>query len=252
MKQPLYSAVYLLLPVFLCVHCAPVKTSYPCGLSRAYAGKTTASIEKDSLMKIVAGHCLLFHDTLEPDSIAYLWDLVAGSKKADTEFSVFRNIPTFAALCTGIGYNVMTMQPVTYESVYALSKLPVLLWLVVVHYPAGKPALMSGKELSIYQTALLKKHAASIRIHCITSLEKTGDAFLAVTREGLVFNGLPNDTMQGQIVTESPDMGSHYVQVVDCLCISLLPEQELALYLDDWYRNLSYVFVKPEIHRLQY
>lgn len=244
-------SVVTLLFIIVTVLCAPNGVRYTCGLSDRYAGRGLSGIEKDSLLHLLAGQCRLLGDTLSPDSLAFLWDLFDRNKNTSSQTAAVQNISTFAALLSGRGYSVITLQPATYESICALSKLPVLVWFVVIHYPDNKPSLISDRKLSMLQTQRLASHADAIRLHCITAIEKSVNTYEILSKDGMVFQGIPRDTLQGQIVPESPKNSSRYAQIIECLCISILPEYEIERHLDDWYGTIPQPFTKPEIRRIR-
>jgi hypothetical protein len=217
---------------------------YPCGLSLHVPFPETSDVTGASLQKLLISHHRLFGDSLSADTIAYLWDLFG---KNNFTSPPLQNFLIFTAMLEKYGYSVIALQPATYESIVALSKLPVILWLIVITYPDKSSLLISDTTISIFETGRLAGKENLISLHSINAIEKTVNMHRIITSDGRIFNGTRTDTLQGQITTIPGKNGSVYTQIIDCICISLLPQREINNHLNDWYKNIPDQYIKPRI-----
>jgi hypothetical protein len=69
--------------------------------------------------------------------------------------------------------------------------------------------------------------------------------------DGVVLEGVANDNLNAQVLSGEEDAESQYLQVVDCLIVTLLPILELNEHIEEWYLSIPYKHKKPRIYEIK-
>jgi len=246
---PLNSLSVLSLLAVLYVQCASVSNRYCNQVTARYPGVGSYTLVEDALIDALHFQFLTFNDSVDRDTIAYLWNAYRKQSPesfiANTE-PLVQNIPVMAAVLKNKGYTVATEHPDTYESIYALSKLPLLIWTLIIHHQDKKSTFISEKDITLYKTSLLSPYAADLQLHLIINVEKSGETYKITTHDGLTFSGLANDYLNAQILSGSPEEDA-YIQITNCFFITSLPIMEVEEHLEEWFTRTPYEYVKPKI-----
>jgi len=194
-----------------------------------------------------------FGDSVQEDTIKYLWNTFR--KQSPESFitsnePLLQNISVMAAVLENRGYTVVTEQPDNYESIYALSKLPVLIWTLIIHHPDKKSTLITDKNLTLHKTSQLASYINDVHLHLITRIAKSDEIYKITTYDGLTFSGRANDNLNAQILTGDTKEGTGYIQIIDCFFISSLPILEIEHHIDEWYSRTPYNYTKPKIKEM--
>jgi hypothetical protein len=224
-------------------------------LSR-YDGDNALDLSKNSLLAGLQYQLHAFMDTISNDTILYLWNTyrrqLTGSPSDTGNVALIKNLQVMHAILKTRWYTMAAVSPCTYESIYALSKLPVLIWAVIIHHPDRKGGFISDKNLSLERTDLLLPFADNIRLHFIGMIDKTGNIYKITMRDGTILEGVAADHLNGQVTLTGEDADSKYLQTADCYVVTLLPLIELNEHIDEWYSAIPYEHKKPEIREIVY
>lgn len=234
-------------------NCASSRIMPDCGIVSRYSGKNTLSLSGKSLKQGLQSQFEAFNDSINLDSIYYIWDMYYRHSEADkNNFPIadIENIIPFARVLNNQGYTTVISKPATYESIYALSKLPVLIWIALVKHSDNK-YLITDKNISLAKRSPFLKDSIPIQLHIIKSIQKTENNFHIVTNDGIILKGLATDNCNAQIHTDIAGVKAPYIQIIDFLIISTLPSIEMENHIEDWYNSLPYTFEKPNIVELR-
>ena len=161
----------------LLLNCASGNRHNKIGLVPRYHGPGILSLTESALINGLEYQFRTFNDTISKDTISYLWNMyrkqLSKSFISDSTKAQIRNLHAMCAILKTRGYNVATIRPCTYESLYALSKLPLLIWTPIIHHPDKKSNIITEKRLTIEKTAILSSYANDIKLHLITIMGKT-------------------------------------------------------------------------------
>ncbi len=251
---PLSNLSVLLIIVAVLIQCASVHKSYYSELIPRYAGSAQFSLTDSSFIEELSGIMITFGDTLAIDTITTLWYEISTHEPApDSTVSKpsIETISVMADLLKNRGYTVATIQPDFYESLYALAKLPQLMWIAVIHYQEDKPAFITQKDVTLSHSSVLSSVAPSMQLHLIRNIIKSDNTYKIITQDGLILPGLATDQCNAQIQSGDKNSSAKYLQVVDCFFVSLLPLTEIQEHIDEWYTTTPYKYVKPEIQELE-
>lgn len=251
----LFVTVSCLLLTILSFHCASGNKYNGIGLVPRYKGDETLSLTDSSLIKGLEYQFRAFNDTISKDTITYLWNAY---RKQLSDHSLSRSNETsintlriMIAVLKTKGYNLAAIRPCTYESLYALSKLPLLIWIPIIHHPAKKSELITEKELTIDKTDLLSSYTKEIQLHLVGTIDKKEKTFKIGMLNGVMLEGIANDNLNAQILPLGNDADSQYLQVVDCFIVTLLPILELKEHINEWYGSIPYEHKKPKIEEIR-
>ena len=229
--------------------CASTRRGSNCGLAQKYTGTTALNVQKSILVDGLQSLLLSFNDSALSDTLEYLWrSYHPGPPDTAGKKDIFdiHNISTMTAILKSRGYCVALLDPATYEGIDALSKLPVLIWMIVIHHPDNQNTLVRDTNLTI-RSAALNTHADNIRLHLIDNITKENSSYTLVARDGLTLRGLETDNLSSQITAVEEKHTSQYLQIVDCIIVSSLPLLELSGHLNEWYASIPYRNIKPVI-----
>ena len=250
---PKSTPCFLLLALLL--HCASGNRHTKIGLVPRYNGAGTLSLADSTLISGLQYQLRTFNDTISKDTITYLWKTyrkqLSESSSTDSTETQFLNLQAMTAVLKTRGYNVARISPCTYESLYALSKLPLLIWTCLIHHPDKKSKIITDKALTIEKTDLLSSYANDIKLHLISIIDKTEKIYKIKMLDGVVLEGVANDNLNAQVLSGGEDTGSKYLQVVDCFLVTLLPILELNEHIDEWYLSIPYEHKKPQIQEIK-
>ena len=245
---------FILIPALL-LNCASVKHNNKIALVSRYPGAGTLSLFEGSLQDGLEYQFRVFEDTTSKDTITYLWNLCR-KQLSESSFHagsepLIQNLTVYTGVLKFRGYNSATIQPCTYESIYALSKLPLLIWTLIIHHPDKKSNFITDKTLSIEKASILEPYAENIQLHLISMIDKSGNIYKIEMHDGIVLEGTATDILNAQIVSGEQSTSPKYLQVVDCFFVTLLPVLELNEHINEWYKSLPYDYKKPEIQELK-
>jgi len=255
-RQFLSKHIFLLSAVpLLFLHCAAGNRNRANTLISRYPGAGTISLVEEALVEGLVHQFRCFGDTTGKESAAYLWNMcrhtsVQSSFNANTE-PLMVNIKVMACVLKNRGYTVGTIAPCTYEAIYALSKLPVLIWVLIIHHDNSPKTLLTDKNISIFDTTLLSRYADHMQLHLISSIDKSVDGYQATTHDGTTLQGLVNDKLNGQILSVEKNEAATYIQIVDCFIVTLLPFLECNEHLAEWYEPFRYMYEKPMVKEIK-
>lgn len=235
--------------VFLTVQCVSFTSQFNNELASRYKGPNPLCISKDSLLAGIAPQLIAFNDTTSIDTIKDLWYSLQGGSSPDSLHSSqteTQDVSKFAAVLTHRGYCVATLNPPTFEGIFALSKSPILLWILLIHYPANQTGFIDDNNLSVHSLVKFSRYAQYARLHLISGISINELGYRISLSDGLVFGGGANDNMRGLIFSHEPkNLPASYVQVIDCFLITALPLLEIREHIDDWYSSMPYNNLKP-------
>lgn len=244
-----YLLCVLLVIVPLVLLCGPTKNLMNCGLASKYDGMPSLNTKKNTLTIGLKDLLNSFNDSVGLDTIHFLWQSFHSGTTDSMEkksISDIHNILAMTDILKNKGYCVAMLEPATYESIDALSKLPVLIWAIIIHHPDNKSSLISDTNLTL-QSGVLEHYEDNIQIHLIDNITKENNTYSVVTRNKLTLQGLETDKLTSQILSIEGKTNSQYLQVVDCIIISSLPLLELRGHLNEWYASIPYRNIKPII-----
>lgn len=217
---------------------------------------STITLHDTTLIASLQAQCSVFADTVSSDSLTSQWNFLKKdytTALADSIPKPLQNFFTAVSLLKYRGYSLSRLSPLTYEALLAVSKLPVTLWMAVIRYPHGTKNFIQfdPEENALYNTALLAPYSDRMTIYPVCQIVAAAQSYKVCITPDLYVNGLPTDICSGQIFTPPSEEQGMYVQIVDCIVISLLPVQELEMHLNEWYAPLSYEYSKPSVHPLE-
>jgi hypothetical protein len=233
--------------------CTATRKNLNCGLASRYTGTITLTTHKNTLTEGLRLLLNSFNDSIGTDTINYLWNIYSTSQSdsmQEKSASDVNNISVITDILKNRGYCVAVLEPATYESIDALSKLPVLIWAVIIHYPGNNTSLISDTNLTIHSNTL-KQYSENIQIHLIDNITKINNTYNITTRNRLSIQGLETDKLTSQILSIEEKSTSHYLQIVDCIIVSSLPLLELREHLNEWYSSIPYRNIMPQIKEIQ-
>ena len=243
--------IYCCVLIALSLNCASVKKYNKIGLVSRYPGEGSLSLMEAPILDGLEYQFRAFEDTISKDTISYLLNTfrkqLSEPSLPDTSAAKMVNFQAMIAILETRGYNVAIIKPCTYESIFALSNLPLLIWTLIIHHPDKKSRLITEKNLAIEKTAILSPYAHDIQLHLISMIDKTEKMYKIRTLDDLVLEGVANDNLNAQVLSKGEAPDSHYLQVIDCYIVTLLPVLELNEHINEWYSSISYEHKKPEI-----
>lgn len=253
--QVLSKNIPCLILIALSLHCASSGKYNRIGLVPRYKGAGIVNLADSSLISDLEYQFRTFNDTISSDTISYLWNTyhkqLSESSSPESNEKRIHNLQATIAILKTREYTVATIRPCTYESLYALSKLPLLIWTPVIHHAGRKSKFIAEKDLTIDKTALLSSYANNIQLHLISTIDKTEKMYKVRMLDGLVLEGIANDNLNAQVMSEGEDTDSGYLQVIDCFIVTLLPILELNEHLEEWYSSIPYEHMKPQIREIE-
>lgn len=241
----------LLLLVLLSVRCASTGRTFCNELTARYTGTGSYPLTESLVFDGLTSQLLTFKDSISHDTVAYLWknyQNLLSESSTDTGTPTIENISALASMIKYRGYTIATQQPDTYESIYALSKLPLLIWVLIIHHK-NKDSFITDREPTFDKTALLSPYAEDMKLHLIKNIEKSNETYSVVTYDNITFSGLANDNCNAQVITGSGEASARYFQIVDCFFVSSLPLMEIEEHIAEWYTQTPYTYVKPNIRK---
>ncbi len=243
----------LLVILSLILMCASARKEQNCGLASKYHGTIALNTNKDTLTEGLKHLLNTFNDSIGTDKISYLWHTFNNSQPDSAQqitSSDIKNISVITSILKSRGYCVAMLEPATYESVDALSKLPVLILTAIIHHPDNKNALINDTNLTLNSTAL-QQHIDNLQIHLIDNIKMENKTCYMTTRSGLTLQGMETDKLTSQILSIEDKTTSQYLQIVDCIIVSTLPLFELQGHLNEWYASRPYRNIKPQVKEMQ-
>lgn len=253
--QLFYRNIFCLIFIALSLNCASVKKYNKIGLVSRYPGAGTLCLIENPLLDGLEYQFRAFEDTISKDTISYLWNTyrkqLSELSLPDSSVAHMVNFQAMIATLKTRGYNVATIKPCTYESIFALSKLPLLIWTPIIHHK-GKKSFITEKNLTLGKTAVLSSYANDIQLHLISMIDKAEKIYKIKMLDDVVLEGVANDNLNAQVLSVGEDTDLKYLQVVDCFIVTLLPILELSEHIDEWYESLPYEHKKPEIQEINY
>ncbi len=237
----------------LLFQCTPLNKNFNSGIASNYSGNYVLTLDKLTIKNGLMSIFNTFGDSICTDTISYLWNLFNDQFSKNTNQQaepLVSNISVMAKILKNNGYTVSRLQPPTYEGVCAISKLPVLLWTIIITYPKEKNNFILDKSLNLDSISLMSQYEDKISIHLISNITNSENSYVIRTTDGLVLHGLKTDNLNKQILPVKIDKTSQYFQVIDCLIVSSLPVVELYEHINEWYRLIPYRNIKPNIIEL--
>ncbi len=246
------SVVFLIATFF--IQCASVHKSYYSELIPRYPGTASLSLSDSSCIEGLKSMLVTFGDTLNVDTLTSLWHEIKNQTSTTVSKSPKPSIEAITVMTSFLrnqGYTIATINPDSYESLFALSKLPLLMWTLIIHHQDSKPAFITKKDVALFNPSVLSDKAPDLQLHLTKNIIKSDDTYTITTLDGFTLSGLATDQCNAQILPGTRNTPAKYLQVVDCFIVSLLPPIEIQEHIDEWYSTTPYKYVKPAIKGLQ-
>lgn len=230
--------------------CSNVYTNVKCGLSAQYPGAGSVELDANAVREGLVHIFRAFEDSIPADTLEDLWRASLKNHTMPVNSSaepLIANLSVALSILRHRGVLAYFMSPETYESVYAVSSLPVLVCVLMIHYKERKIDPIDIHELESNSMNLLGRYSGEIELHILGSIQKSEKAYTITTHDGIVWHGLPTDRLNGYLFQEKTKYRSGYCQIVGHLILSRLPYFEIAGHIRERLISLPYTFKIPEI-----
>jgi hypothetical protein len=195
-------------------------------LPSKYEGAGAVRTDSFSLKKELLYISNIFTDTNLSNDLAELWKYSNKSNSKNDDLSIFKEV------LTKQGYTFFEVNPITSESIYAISKLPTLMYLLSSDYS-------NASELKSDST---KPDEQSLRL--IKSIQKADNIITTKCSGNLHIESDEIEKIENKIY---PISENSYCKVTSLFVITKLPLSEISGHINEWYLNRSYKFEKPEL-----
>lgn len=143
-----------------------------------------------------------------------------------------------------------TLNPGTYESVYALSQLPVVVALITIPLNKASFAPLQTDRIGSARPVELMLDGRAPQIRIVTGIERDTHGYWLQTADNLRVHGLSQDRFSGAVVPLGEETGGdEYCQIVSHIVVSALPAVELEGHFEEWYSFMPNTYRKPKIRR---
>jgi hypothetical protein len=165
----------------------------------------------------------------------------------------FTHTKLFIDNCHNHAVNLLTLTPLTFEGVGALSPLHAigLILLIRINPPSIMP--LDNATLRHRNFATLSALSSNIEVHVIRSVDFSAGRWVIGLTSGGLLAGQPQELLAGQIVTLADDAATKsLVQIADIWFATDLSKETLQIHCDEWFTMMPFSAIKPQIKNLAY
>lgn len=240
----------LSLPLTPLLSCAPAATTVSSAVAQRVPDSAPATLAADSVCHSLAQVLRAFGDTLHPGERTRILRNAPAPESGSNSQARVHDLSLLYNALREHGLTVLTVHPASYEALYALTSIPVLTALVVLHFDGREVMPLERDRLLSAEPGFLSECAGAIRIHVVELLRNSSGVYTLGTLDGLAAEGLPGDEITGQVFpVESPDGEEGYAQIVGHFLVSQLSRFDIDSHLDEWFRRLPYFYGVPRTRR---
>jgi hypothetical protein len=161
-----------------------------------------------------------------------------------------RNLSRLYRALRELDITVLTVSPSSFEMLYALTSLPVMTHLILLHFDDRNVQPLERDRLLSAGQSLPTEHAERLRIHTVARLRSNTGVYTLETFDGLTVEGLPADDILGHVFpTDHADESRGYAQVVGHFAVSRLPRFDIDAHLEEWFHQLPYQYGVPTVRQ---
>ncbi|MFP4418334.1 MAG: hypothetical protein ACLFSB_13775 [Chitinispirillaceae bacterium] len=148
------------------------------------------------------------------------------------------------------GLNTYTLDPGTFESVYALSQLPVMIGLITIPLHKREFAPMKADRIGSALPTELALEGRNPRLRIVRSIQRDAHGYWIQTTGNMRMHGLSEDRFVGTVVPVGDNAeNGKYCQIVSHIVISALTSVDLEGHFEEWYGFMPHTSRKPNIRR---
>ncbi len=173
--------------------------------------------------------------------------LTGARDSTDSADYAARHFETFLRELRGRGLTVARLRPGAYESLYALSGLPVLIGALVLHFPDRRFEPLDKEAPPAEMFERLVDYAPFVRFHVLAAMQHAGETYIVTTRDGIRWQGLARERLAGQVIPIDHRDTRGYGQIVGHFIFSSLPTAEIRGHIDEWYDAFPHAYVRPSV-----
>jgi hypothetical protein len=246
-------AILAAMVAVLAQSCAPTHKGIALGSAQRLRLETAMPLTASGLSSAAADILHAFDIPVNADPL-----LVGASADADRTSPAVsrpdasrRALASFFEALRANGVSISRLRPGDYESLYALSNLPVVLGVLTMHFPDKRFEPLEAKSLPPQSLLSLTKHPERLRLHLAVSMKSAGETYIVDTKDGVSWQGLADERLAGQVITIDQPKASGYGQIVGHMVFSSLPITEIRGYLDEWYSAFPATHSPPSVERIE-
>lgn len=212
-------------------------------LPKTYGGASAVRLDEYSVKEEVIQLLRLFNDTVDINEINQLWSYLSYKSSVKPYSSTVANkdnLITFRRILNDKNLNVSKITSVTFETLFALSRLPIAIYLVTAHL--DKDITIGSKINSLDNLPIELENKLDLSL--VKSIARTETGITFSTTGHFVISGKSKDIINGNItLLQDEDL----LKSFDLYIVSRLPINEIEGYIKEWHQNLSYEYQKPQI-----
>lgn len=235
--------VFAALIIILFLGCKTGNQTSLLKLSQKYGGASSTRLDEYSLKEEVKHIFTIFNDSISTIDINGLWNYLQYKSDYETYSSSVPNIDnlvTFQRILNDKDINIAQVNDITFETLFALTRLPAIIYILSAH--VDKHTYLNNKETSIKD--LPQTIIQNLNLSIIKSIARENSDISYTTTGHMKIMGSPKDLLNGKISLTS---NSKLIKSFDFYIVSKLSINEVKEYIEEWYKNLSYEYIKPEI-----
>jgi hypothetical protein len=172
--------------------------------------------------------------------------LPAITAQADTVS--FTNTKILIDSCHNHAINLLTLSPLTFEGVGAVSRLHGVG--LILLYRINPPTVMpiDNEELRARNIASLSPFLSNLEVHLLKSTDFSADHWVVGLASGGSFSGRSQEFLAGQIFSLAESGGNEaLVQIVDIWFATDLNIATLQAHCEEWYQMMPITALKPKV-----
>lgn len=208
-----------------------------------YPGASATRLDEYSLKDEIKYIHEIFGETITTEEINQSWSyLKPNSKNLLYSSSVpdKRNISTFIKILKDRDFNTLKSENTTFETLFSLTRLPHVVYLVSGHYNNDEKPPVNINSLSLLPTDQ-NRH---LHINMIKSIIRTESGISFSTTGNFNISADSKEIINSKISLLHDES---LLKTFDIYIVTKLPVSEVEGYIKEWHKNLSYEYEKPEI-----
>lgn len=235
--------VFFLLPLFALLGCNAKGVASLLNLPSRYEGASSVRLDEYSIKDEIIKVTNIFNDSLKIEEVNQLWTYFRYQSIIEGYSSTAPNrdnLETFRRILNDRTLNVLQLSPTSFETIFALTRLPAVVYILSENIDGDFSANSKIEGLK----ALPREKDNKLALSMIKSISRINNGIKFNTSGSNSISGQAKDILDGNIVLLQNDK---LLKVFSIFIVSRLPKSEIEEYINEWYRNLSYEFKKPEI-----
>lgn len=224
-------------------NCTSSTKMVPLELVKEYGGASAVRLDEYSLKNEIIHLLNIFNEPIKIDDVNQLWTYFKfknASKIYSSSTPNKDNLITFKRILNEKNLNTAKLSSATFESLFALSRLPVAIYIISIDFNKNIASNENINHLTDVPVELEEKLSLSI----VNKAGRTESGITFSTSGDLKVSGSGKELLNGSITLLD---NNKLIKTFEIYIISQLPLGEVEEYINDWYRNLSYEYGKPEI-----